>query len=164
MADINYAEVLEKAKAELAVLKTQGFEIAAKIARLERTVMALTSLVEQPALDPAKGITDGIKTALRLVAPAGMFPTTLRLKLEQHGFDFSQQSSPLATIHAVLKRLSAKGYIASFKTEGRIAYRWVSDTPHMRKPSQSPRAVPSETADTPATLPQEGSARNSKGG
>jgi hypothetical protein len=91
-------------------------------------------MVEQPKLDPAKGITEGVKAALRLVAPSGLFPTTVRMKLEEAGFDFSKQANPMASIHALLKRLEAQGYVQmGHLKDTKNAYFWVSDKPRKRK-------------------------------
>lgn len=98
---------------------------AARVARLQRTVLALASLVERPAVDPAAGLTEGIKGILNLVSPAGLYAPTLRIKLEEAGFDFSKSKNPLAAIHAVLKRLIKAGIVKS-RTEpnGKTAYFW----------------------------------------
>jgi hypothetical protein len=90
---------------DLALAKAERLKLNRRIIALERTVFSLASLVEQPTIDPAKGITEGIKAALESVSPGGLYPRTLRLELEQAGFDFSEQKNPMASIHAILKRL-----------------------------------------------------------
>lgn len=99
----------------------------AKVARLQRTVLALSSLVEQPTIDPALGLTESIKAVLRSVAPGGLFPTTIRIKLEEAGFDFSSSKNPMASIHAILKRLVDKGVveIGTKNKDGKPAYHWM---------------------------------------
>ena len=123
------------------------FEVESRIERLEQTVIALTSLVEQPAaLDPAKGVTEGVKAALRLVAPRGLYPPTLRMQLENAGFHFANQKNPIASIHAVLKRLVNQGSVRSGQTAGQIAYYWHSNDAGTRR---------SRKADKPAVLSEQ---------
>ena len=120
MADCQYAEVLEKAKAELAVAKAEMFEVESRIERLEQTVIALTSLLEQPAaLDPVKGVTEGVRAALRLVAPRGLYPPTVRLQLENAGFHFANQKNPMASIHAGPSGSRARARSAPDRRQGR---------------------------------------------
>lgn len=128
MAEVlsGYASVLQKARNDLASAKAELFKLEARIASLQRTVLALASLVERPDIDPAAGLTEGIKGVLEAVAPSGLYPTTIRLKLEEAGFDFSTSRNPLAAIHSVLKRLTKQGYIEPSidGDEAKIAYYW----------------------------------------
>src|SRR5438876_9966655 len=92
-----YADTLELAKKELASKKCDLHKLQAEVERLQRTVWALRSLIQHPrSIDPTQGITEGVKTALRMVAPAGMYPTTVRIKLEEAGFSFDGQKNPMA--------------------------------------------------------------------
>src|SRR5437879_6241358 len=128
MVDTDYVALLEKAKLERAQAGAERFELENRIARLDAIIMALRSIVEQPVIDPAKGITEGIKAALKIVAPKGLFPTTLRAQLEKAGFDFSGQANSMASIHAILKRLRRKGYVKSQPAtpDGRVGWVWAT--------------------------------------
>lgn len=128
-----YAETLEDARNDLASKGAELFKLQAEVRRLEQTVAALTTLVEQPSLDPGMGITDGIRVALRLVAPAGLYPTTVRIKLEEAGFSFAKQKNPMATIHSILKRLKKQGFVKSGEVRGKTSYVWLTDKPQMLK-------------------------------
>lgn len=128
MADRAYAELLEKARTDLVQAKAEKFALEHRIGRLERTVMALTSLVVDPKIDPAMGITEAIKAALRLAFPRSVYPTALRRALEDAGFDFSNQKNPMASIHSILKRLQKQGHIESQTSgDGRTTWSWISD-------------------------------------
>lgn len=128
MADRAYAELLERARTDLIRAKAEKLALDHRIARLERTVMALTSLVDDPKVDPAMGITEAIKAALRSAYPRGVYPTALRRALEDAGFDFSNQKNPMASIHSILKRLQKQGHIESQTSgDGRTTWSWSSD-------------------------------------
>jgi hypothetical protein len=128
MSDRAYAELLEKARTDLVQAKAEKLALEHRIGRLERTVLALTSLVDDPKVDPAMGITEGIKAALRLAFPRGVSPTALRRALEDAGFDFSNQKNPMASIHSILKRLQKKGHIESQTSgDGGTTWSWISD-------------------------------------
>lgn len=125
----DYASLLEKARRDRAAVGAESVKLDRRMKQLDSLIMALRSLVESPAIDPAKGLTEGIKTALQLALPNGLFPMTLRATLEQSGFDFSKQVNPMASIHAILKRMMAKDMIhATDKGDGKGAF-YVWNTP-----------------------------------
>jgi hypothetical protein len=121
-----YSEILDKARADLASANAEKLRLENVIARLQRTVLALSSLVEQPIIDPAQGMTEAIKAALRGMAPDGLFPTTIKTKLEDAGFNLVAQKNPLASIHAILQRLVKKEIVEARPQppENRLAYFW----------------------------------------
>lgn len=120
-----YTATLEQARRELAHLKSERFRIDARINHLENVIHGLSVLIEEPELRPTMGLTEGIKTALKLIFPNGNYPTSVRARLEEAGFKFPGKN-PMASIHTVLKRLEKKGLIRSEldRENGKIAYFW----------------------------------------
>lgn len=137
MAQKSDAEFLEGLRRQLASANAEKLILDTKIQRLRRAIMAVSSFVEQPEIDPAKGLTEGIKSAMRIVQPHGLYPTTLRIKLEEAGFVFTG-INPLASIHSILQRLKKKHLVATLVREGKIAYYWCG----------SPDETPSDYAKT----------------
>ncbi|HXG90671.1 MAG TPA: hypothetical protein VNJ02_20320 [Vicinamibacterales bacterium] len=124
-----YAAALEAARRELASKKTDLLRLEAEVLRLQRTVSALSALVDQPKLDVKSGLTEAVKTALQMVSPAGQYPTTVRLKLEEAGFSFADMANPMASVHSILKRLEAQGFARTSQIDGKAAYFWEADAP-----------------------------------
>lgn len=122
------AKALEVAERELASKKTDFFRLRAEVVKWERTVYALKALVDQPQIDINRGLTECVKTAVKMVFPAGQYATTVRLKLEEAGFAL-EGNNPMASIHSILKRLVDQGYVKPSKIDGKTAYFWQSDTP-----------------------------------
>src|SRR5262245_55390309 len=129
MSGRNYSASLEKARAELEALKSQRTVIDGRIARLETTVRALAALLNQPIEQPVVGLTQGIRNELRRIEGNGLYPTTVRARLREAGVPLPLKN-PMASIHTVLKRLAADGYIEARFVNGKRAYFWVSDTPN----------------------------------
>lgn len=130
MSDNPYVAALDAAKKELALKRADFHRLETDVRRLENTVMALTALTGKPKeIDVAAGITEAVKQAIRLQAPAGLFPTTVKLRLEEAGFPFQDMKNPMPTIHSVLKRLEQSGFIRRAKggPDGKTAYFWKSD-------------------------------------
>jgi hypothetical protein len=130
MSDADYAVLLDKAKRERAEAGVERIELNKRIEQLDAIIMALRTLVERPKIDPARGITEGIKSALRGSAPSGLYPLTIRAQLEKAGFDFSKQTNPMASVHAILKRLEKKGQVKGITpSDGKGTYYcWVVET------------------------------------
>lgn len=125
-----YSAALELARKELASKKADLYRLQAEVSRLQHTVMALAALVgSAEEIDPAAGITECVKAALRIHTPAGLYPVTVRIKLEEAGFPFQDQKNPMATIHSILKRLEDQGIAKRGVVNGKTAYFWVSDKP-----------------------------------
>lgn len=143
MADEDYAVLLDKAKKERADLGVERGALEKRVAQLDSIIMALRTLVERPKIDPAKGLTEGIKSALKMSHPMGNYPLTIRAQLEKAGFDFSKQSNVMASIHAILKRLEKAGIVKAVQkddTRGSTFYVWISDEDR-KKGEEAKKAV-----------------------
>lgn len=123
----SYAEALQHARDELARVRTERLKIDKRIARLELFIKSVSSLLDEPAaIDPKMGLTEGIKAFLQSVAPGGgMRPTTLRVKLQDAGFQLTG-NNPLASIHAVCKRLVKQGVVQRSVIRGQASYFWIT--------------------------------------
>lgn len=131
-----YVAALDLAKKELAMKRSELHRLESDVRRLESTVMALTALTGKPQdIDVAAGITEAVKQAIRIQAPTGLFPTTVKLRLEEAGFPFQDMKNPMASIHSVLKRLEQSGFIRrSAADDGKTAYFWKGGQKGRRKP------------------------------
>jgi hypothetical protein len=126
--EADYASALAKAKAEITELRTERARLDTRIAGLEHTVRALGALLNEPAAMPRLGLTAGIKAALKDVEGSGLYPTTVRTRLLEAGVVLPARN-PMASVHAVLKRLAADGYAEAQVIDGKRAYFWVADRP-----------------------------------
>jgi hypothetical protein len=74
------------------------------------------------------GLTDAIRKVLQNNPKKSFTATEVRDKLKEAKFDFSSyKANPLASIHAVLKRLKAEE-VESTEIDGVAAWRWVGET------------------------------------
>jgi hypothetical protein len=127
----SYAATLADAQAELAALRADRAALDNRIRNLEQTIRSLGSLLGQETPEPRVGLTAGIKHALKLVEGSGLYPTTVKARLQQAGVPLPA-NNPMASIHTVLKRLAADGYAEARIIDGKRAYFWVSDKPRGR--------------------------------
>lgn len=75
------------------------------------------------------GLTDAIRKALQSNPKKSFTATEVRDKLKETKFDFSDyKSNPLASIHAVLKRLKPEE-VEGTEVDGVAAWRWVGEVP-----------------------------------
>jgi hypothetical protein len=124
MAESEFAPALKRAREKLALKKAERFRLATEIDHLERVVEALSAVVEMPTVTPDMGLTEGIKAVLQLCGEnRGLYPTTIRLRLEEAGFVF-KGANPMASIHAVLKRLEMRLLIHRDLIDGKSAFFW----------------------------------------
>lgn len=131
LPEADYATALAKAKAEIAALRAERANLDIRISGLEQTVRALGALLDEPVAAPALGLTAGIKAALKAVEGSGLYPTTVRTRLLEAGVVLPGKN-PMASVHAVLKRLAADGYAEAQVIDGKRAYFWMSDNPKRR--------------------------------
>ena len=141
-----YAQVLGKAKHELACLEAQRSqllsqvaEIARRIERQKKGIAGLAHLADQQtmaelpigAVTPLArytSFTDAVSYALKTIR-ATLVPTQVRDRLLLLGYDLDKyKSDPVASIHTILKRLEAAGKVKSDRNEiGKTGYRWISE-------------------------------------
>jgi hypothetical protein len=123
-----YATALRQFEEELAEVNVQRFQLENTALRLEAMIANLKALMNVPVIDPKARLTDSLKTVLRIVYPNGLYPRTARRELEKAGYKLSG-TNPMASIHAVLKRLVQQGLVAARTMEktGKVAYFWNSD-------------------------------------
>lgn len=109
-----YKTQLKEAKMKLDALyqRRQNLEIA--IAKQQQRVSALALLAEEADETFEKmalGLTSACRAAFRAAGSRGLKPTDVRDSLKRMGFAMKQYSNPMASIHAVIKRLDKKGEI-----------------------------------------------------
>jgi chromosome segregation ATPase len=103
----SYARALAAARRELDALLRERDEIETRVARVRRTIAALSALCDESTpLD--LGLTDAIRTVLRGSVEALSAPE-VKERLETLGLDLSQHANALASVHTVLKRLVHAG-------------------------------------------------------
>jgi hypothetical protein len=135
MSNVDFKAVLDESFNEFRQLTTQREELDVKIAKLHQFIRATANMlpdedrvvfmanVEQLAGD-AVGLTDAIRNTLKATAPKWRTAVDVRDELLASGFDFSRYTSnPLASVHAVLKRMKSSD-VESTTNEGDALYRW----------------------------------------
>jgi hypothetical protein len=142
MADVNYKDVLDKSYDDFTRLIKQREELELEIAKLHQFIKATANMlsdedrvvfmanVDQLAGD-AVGLTEAVRNTLKAAAPKWLTAASVRDQLLATGFDFSgYTSNPLASIHAVLKRMKPSEAETN-NIEGVAAYRWISRFPRL---------------------------------
>jgi hypothetical protein len=131
---IQQRDVIDAAQADLD-LKRETLE--KRILQLEQTIASLSELTGEGPLSKAWSRAelnklDSLKLAdaLRKVLQSGnkyWTPIDVRDMLLLQGYDLSGYTNPLASIHAVLKRLHESGETVRIASaEGKAMYRWKS--------------------------------------
>jgi hypothetical protein len=144
MNDVDYKVVLDKAFAEFASLTKQREDLDLKVAKLHQFIRATANMlpdedrvdfmatVDQLAGD-AIGLTDAVRNTLKAASPKWLTAVSVRDQLLASGFDFQRYTSnPLASIHAVLKRLKSSE-VENTTIEGVAAYRWILRFPRLKE-------------------------------
>jgi len=123
VATEDYRRALEAAPDEHERLKAEREQIETRLAQLRQTIGALAPLCELPRQEDL-GLTDACRSVLRARFGA-LTPVQVKDDLATMGLDLSSYSNPLASIHAVLKRLAAAGEVIRLKTRDRkTVYAW----------------------------------------
>jgi len=139
MTDEHYKEAFATARQELERLLEQREEIDKRISQLKQSIVALAPLAEEQDLlaEIVKGwmgemgITDAIREVLK---SSGDALTAMEVKdqLVRTGTSLRDYKNPLASIHAVLKRLvESDEAIADTDTEGNATYQWIRRFPRL---------------------------------
>lgn len=118
---------------ELAKLYEQRQNLDMEIAKQQQRVSALALLadeVDQTFEKMALGLTAACRAAFRAAGSRGLMPTELRDSLKRMGFAVNKYTNPMASIHAVIRRLEEKGEIRKGiddEHEGvdKSVYQWV---------------------------------------
>ncbi len=126
-----YRQILIEAQRDLGNLLAQKDTIDKAIVRLKNTITALSPLSEEKGplnflrgIAEETGLTDGCREILKT---CGGFLTAVEVKerLVGLGYDLTRYRNPLASIHAVLKRLAAADAVDTTKNEsGSTIYAW----------------------------------------
>jgi hypothetical protein len=114
MSGRRYKTQLKEAQVELANLYGKRQSVDMKIAKQQQRVSALALLaddVNETFEKMAMGLTASCRAAFRAAGPQGLKPTELRDSLKRMGFGVEKYSNPMASIHAVIRRLEEKGEI-----------------------------------------------------
>jgi hypothetical protein len=123
---------LKEAQMELAKMYEKRQRLDIGIAKQQQRVSALALLadeVDETFEKMALGLTAACRAAFRAAGPQGLMPTELRDSLKKMGFAVDKYSNPMASIHAVIRRLEDKGEIRNRiheKQEGidKSVYQW----------------------------------------
>jgi hypothetical protein len=131
-----YRRDLNAAKRELASLAKYRQDIDLQMAKLQPIISHLEGLCkelgEKFARETATKVelTTGLTELARITLTEAYVPLSageLKKRMEAKGFDFSKYSSPLASIHTVLKRLVKSGQVKVVPQKGgKKSYQWIT--------------------------------------
>jgi hypothetical protein len=108
---------VRQAREELAKLFRQREEVDVRIAKQQRRLAALVTLIDDSAETDQimelnlGGLTDAIRTALRTAGRRGLTPSETTARLKQLYFPVNDYSNFAASLGTVLKRLVASGEV-----------------------------------------------------
>ena len=120
-------------------------QVVAERSKLNREIERVTDLIEAnanflPEEERAErlqkmeqlvagppGFTDSVRNVLR--SRSGDWATAIRVRdwLNAEGYNLSQYSNPLASIHTILRRLAKSDEVFTEVKDGEINYRWKGD-------------------------------------
>jgi hypothetical protein len=138
MAPIDYKTLLEQAFAEYGAMVLDRQALDLNIAKKKQFIKATMNMLpdeDRAALEEALdklsgeslGLTDAIRKVLQNEPKKSFTATDVRDKLKKSSFDFSSyKTNPLASIHAVLKRLKPEE-VETTEIDGVAAWRWVGE-------------------------------------
>ena len=116
---------LKKAEDELAKLEAQFEELSVQIARQKQTIVHLSALSgadETHSLFADMGLTEVCRLVLKMCAPQVTVPQIKRM-VANFGYNIDAHSNPLASIHAILKRLEKYGEVKAVTLpDGGVGY------------------------------------------
>jgi hypothetical protein len=137
MAPIDYSAILMQAFEEYAGLLQERQNLDLELAKKRQFIKATLNMLSDEQrecfnsifedIGGELGLTDAIRKALQTEPKKSFTASDVRDKLKQSGFDFSSyKANPLASIHAVLKRLKPDEVEAT-EIDGVAAWRWVGE-------------------------------------
>jgi hypothetical protein len=135
MAPIDYEALLTQAFSEYGEMLENRQALDLEIAKKRQFIKATMNMLPDDAREAFNavlenyggelGLTDAIRKVLQTEPKKSFTATEVRDKLKKSGFDFSSyKANPLASIHAVLKRLKPEE-VESTDIDGVAAWRWV---------------------------------------
>ena len=140
MAPIDYKALLKQALDEYGIMIFNRQELDLEIAKKKQFIRATMNMLPDEELErfntafesltgESLGLTDAIRKVLQSNPKKPFTATEVRDKLKGANFDFSSyKTNPLASIHAVLKRLKPEEVEAT-DVDGVAAWRWVGEVP-----------------------------------
>jgi hypothetical protein len=149
MATNDYKSILTQALIEYGELDNRKHQITVEMERKFQFILATLNLLDEEdkaefadVIRIVRGQAEGLSAAVRRVltkAPGKWHTaTSMRDELVESGFDFTgYTSNPLASVHAVMKRLKPEEF-AMGSVDGVMAWRWVEteqdpNSPHRRR-------------------------------
>jgi len=136
MSPTSYRRDLQARKRELAGLLKQRQTIDQKMAQLQPIINHLEGLCRELGDRAAKEnaakveLTTGLTELARVTLEEAYLPLSaseVKQRMEAKGFDFSQYSNPLASIHTVLQRLVKSHQVKVVPQKaGKKAYQWIT--------------------------------------
>ena len=129
----HYRKQLVHALHELLAWSEKKKEAEQQMAKLRQLIVASANLlpedergafIRQAEESVSTGFTDNIRRLFRVHFPDALTPVMVREELGNAGIDLSSQSSPMASIHSVIRRLVAGGEIEPYGKNNLGAYRW----------------------------------------
>jgi hypothetical protein len=110
----HFAELLEAAQDDLVDAIRQRETLDYKIRVLQGDIVHLAPLAGVKVDDPiiTLGLTDAIRYVFGKAKPQPLGPTEVKDALVESGYDVSDYSNVMASIHTIIKRLLKKGEIA----------------------------------------------------
>ena len=125
--------LLDAAQDELVDAMRQQEVLTHRIRKLQDDIVHLAALCGESVTDPLKdwGLTDAIRYVIGKAQPKTLTATGVRDALVADGYDISEYSNVMASIHQVLKRLLKKGEILTgiARPDGEKRYVWGKGLP-----------------------------------
>jgi len=137
MTTDSYRKALQAARADKESLLTERAKIDKKLTQVDQIIDSLLPLCDDEAevqvmqfqVDLSElGLADACRAMLQ---KSGRFvtPVVLRNSLLKEGYDLSEHTNPLASIHSILARLSESGEAEKTDIDGKAFYRWKAAVP-----------------------------------
>jgi hypothetical protein len=138
-----WQKVLTTAQQELGEMRTEREEMEVRLHDLNGQIVQLEHLLaslqpmasEVPHEDTiqVEGISelelaDAIREVLKM-SEQHRTPRGVRDSLKSSGYDLTQHTNALASVHGVLKRLAESGEAEQLETRGKTYYRWRTSRP-----------------------------------
>lgn len=140
MTPIDYKALLQQALSDYGKLLADRQELDLELAKKKQFIRATMNMLPdedreefnvafEVLMGDSLGLTDAIRRVLQSDPKKPFTATEVRDRLKNAKFDFSSyKTNPLASIHAVLKRLKPEEVEAT-EIDGVAAWRWVGEVP-----------------------------------
>lgn len=137
---LNYTEMFEAVKADIAEKREELGKLMARAERLEDEITGLQqtaaglakTLRQEFVAEDSIGLTEAMRRVYRTNPTRNYLPTEMRDALAEMGYDVRRFGNVLASIHAVTARLAQQGDIRHIGTrENKPVYQWCKgQSPH----------------------------------